>query len=99
KKIWDDFDFERYRDHVMAYPTINGVIPTIQWEGFREGVDDVKCLTTLIYHIERARNKKSQNQAASWLEKLDVHCDLSILRKKMNTFILFLRNQNRYQLQ
>jgi len=67
KKIWDDFDFERYRDHVMAYPTINGVIPTIQWEGWREGVDDVKYLTTLIKKIE----SKSESKKLKALQKVN----------------------------
>ena len=55
--IWNDFDHPRYRDHVMAYPTINGVIPTIQWEGFREGVDDIRYLSTLIKVINRSKIK------------------------------------------
>ncbi|MCG8316849.1 MAG: hypothetical protein MI976_26835 [Pseudomonadales bacterium] len=40
--IWNDFDHDRYRDHVFAYPTSDGVIDTVQWEGFREAVDDVR---------------------------------------------------------
>jgi len=55
--IWDDFDHATYRDHVMAYPTIDGVIPTIQWEGFREGVDDVRYLTTLVKIIKKLEVK------------------------------------------
>lgn len=46
--IWNDFDHDKYRDHVFSYPTSNGVIRTIAWEGFREGVDDVRYLSTLI---------------------------------------------------
>jgi len=46
--IWNDFDNERYRDHVFAYPTTDGVIDTIQWEGFREAVDDVRYLSTYL---------------------------------------------------
>ena len=48
--IWNDFDDTVYRDHVFAYPTSNGVIDTIQWEGFREGVDDTRYLATLLKH-------------------------------------------------
>ena len=43
--IWDDFDHTMYRDHNFVYPTTNGVIDTVQWEGFREGVDDLRYLT------------------------------------------------------
>jgi hypothetical protein len=46
--IWNDFDDIHYRDHVFAYPTSNGVIDTIQWEGWREGVDDTRYLASLI---------------------------------------------------
>ena len=35
--IWNDFDNKRYRDYAFAYPTVDGVIDTIQWEGFRDG--------------------------------------------------------------
>jgi hypothetical protein len=45
--IWNDFDDKAFRDHVFAYPTTDGVISTVEWEGFREGVDDVRYLTTL----------------------------------------------------
>ena len=42
--IWNDFDSAstHYRDHVFAYPTTDGVIDTIEWEGWREGVDDTR---------------------------------------------------------
>jgi hypothetical protein len=57
KSIWNDYDAPgwvwegqvyHYRDHVFAYPTSDGVIDTIQWEGWREGVDDTRYLATLI---------------------------------------------------
>ena len=44
--LWNDFDDSQLRDHVFAYPTSNGVIDTIQWEGWREGVDDTRYLTS-----------------------------------------------------
>lgn len=50
--IWNDFDDHRYRDHVMSYPANKGIIPTIQWEGFREAVDDVRYLSTLLISIK-----------------------------------------------
>lgn len=45
--IWNDIDHSIYRDHVFAYPTVDGVIDTLAWEGFREGVDDVRYITTM----------------------------------------------------
>jgi len=46
--IWNDFDHHEFRDHVFAYPTRTGVIDTIQWEGFREAVDDSRYLVTAL---------------------------------------------------
>jgi hypothetical protein len=53
QSVWNDYDdfdpkMPYYRDHVFAYPTTNGVIDTIQWEGFREGVDDTRYVASLI---------------------------------------------------
>lgn len=45
--LWNDFDNPGLRYHVMAYPTIEKPIPTVQWEGWREGVNDVRYLTLL----------------------------------------------------
>ena len=47
---WNDFDNpkQNFRDHMFTYPTSDGIIDTIQWEGFREGVDDTRYLATLL---------------------------------------------------
>ncbi|MBN2308921.1 MAG: DUF4091 domain-containing protein [Candidatus Hydrogenedentes bacterium] len=43
------------RDWCAAYPgPDNTVIPTIDWEGIREGVDDLKYIATLKHYAERA---------------------------------------------
>ncbi len=54
---WDDFGPEsfNYRDMNMVYPTRNGAVDTIQWEGWREGVDDCRYIGTLMTYMERAR--------------------------------------------
>jgi hypothetical protein len=46
--IWNDFDHPEFRDHVFAYPTTDGLISTVQWEGFREAVGDIRYLSTLL---------------------------------------------------
>lgn len=33
------------RPHVMAYPTVDKPISTLQWEGWREGINDVRFLS------------------------------------------------------
>ncbi|MCH2596161.1 MAG: DUF6067 family protein [Pirellulales bacterium] len=65
--IWNDFDSEKFRDHCFSYPTINGVVGTIQWEGFREGVDDVRYITTLEQAIEKAGDNEIAHTARRWL--------------------------------
>lgn len=70
---WNDFDASYYgwRHHNMTYPTVDGVIDTIQWEGYREGVDDIRYLTTLINAVESAKTSKdgSKVKAAQEAEK------------------------------
>lgn len=44
---WNDVDHPKYRDHVLAYPTSGPPIPTIAWEGLREGIDDVRYVRAL----------------------------------------------------
>ena len=68
--IWNDFDSENFRDHCFAYPTANGVVGTLQWEGFREGVDDVRYITTLEQAIEEAAESEAALEARRWLEGL-----------------------------
>ena len=55
--IWNDFDQPTFRDHAFAYPTRNGVIDTLAWEGFREAVDDVRYLSTLRTLAEQAGSR------------------------------------------
>jgi len=44
-----------FRAWCVAYPTQRDPIPTLQWEGFRAGIDDVRYLTLLSAKIEEAR--------------------------------------------
>jgi len=55
--VWNDFATDvgqGWKGHNMAYPTADGVIDTVQWEGFREGVDDVRYLTLLLDLMKQA---------------------------------------------
>lgn len=53
--IWDDGDHIYYRDHVLAYPTSDGVIDTIAWEALREAIDDVRYVSTLKARLRDVR--------------------------------------------
>lgn len=44
---WNDFADPNGRMNTMAYPTVSNPVPTKQWEGWREGVDDIRYLTLL----------------------------------------------------
>ena len=58
---WNDMDHPTYRDHNLTYPTADGVIDTLAWEGFREAADDVRYLTTL----EKLLSNVSTNTTAA----------------------------------
>lgn len=67
---WNDFDGS-LRDLIFTYPTVDGVINTIAWEGYREGVDDVRYLTTLLNDLEKAKkeNKPEKQKIVLKAEK------------------------------
>lgn len=96
--IWNDFDHLRFRDHCFTYPTVNGVIDTIAWEGFREGVDDVRYITTLEKKIRLAGSLQGEHgtealrKAQFFLESLKSYSgdDLDSMRQQTIRHILSL---------
>ncbi len=100
--VWNDFDHWWYRDHNLVYPTADGVIDTIAWEGFREAVDDVRYINTLENTI-KARPAAQARDANEFLRQLRRHkpdcdgppanlpsscTDLNGMRSKLMRFIL-----------
>lgn len=65
--IWNDFDSSKYRDHVFAYPIVDGVIDTLAWEGYREAVDDLRYLSTLINLIDKRKNSLKIDEYSNYL--------------------------------
>ena len=95
---WNDFDGKSYRNHNVAYPTVDGVVGTLALEGFREGADDVKYATVLRLEIEKAladgtpEAKEKAKVALDWLEGLDMkEADLDEVREAMIREIMGLR--------
>lgn len=95
---WNDFDDDTYRDHALAYPTVNGVVGTLALEGFREGVDDVRYATLLRQEAEKAQReghpeaKARALKALEWLEGLDFQqVDLDEVRRALIQQILALQ--------
>ncbi len=86
-EIREEDDISGVRMYAFAYPTVDGVIDTIQWEGFREGVDDVRYLTTLLKAIDEARTDPAKKELAAeaeqWVRAIDVQDHLGALRKQM----------------
>ena len=98
---WNDFDHRNYRAHTIAYPTVDGVVDTIAWEGYREGVDDVRYVTTLERAVEAARRSEdrtlvpSADAAESFLRRLKTEPiietgDLDSVRREISAHILDL---------
>jgi hypothetical protein len=90
--IWNDYDHPgwvedgiryHYRDHVFAYPTTDGVIDTIQWEGWREGVDDTRYLATLV-----SKMKNDTLARSIVVDSLSKNESMSMIRKRLIKEIL-----------
>ncbi len=99
--IWNDFDHPVHRDIAFAYPTVDGVIDTVEWEGYREGVTDVRYVTTLMDRIEKAKksgDKRRQELAAEASRYLDgleiINGDLLKIRTGITDYILRLDSVN-----
>jgi len=81
---WNDFDDDTYRDHCLAYPTVDGVVTTLALEGFREGQDDLRYASTLRLLIEQTPGSAAAKAAAQWLDHLDMRtADLAAARTEM----------------
>ena len=113
---YDDFDGGDHREHkdaCIAYHTPDGkaLVPTLQWEGLREGVDDYRYLHTLRATIEEARKAgqtTAAERAAAELDRLvqgmawncrpgGVTCaDLDRLREQVIDLTLALRRDLRH---
>jgi hypothetical protein len=98
--IWNDFDGEyQYRCFNLAYPTRDGLIDTLAWEGFREALDDIRYATLLQQLARRAiaagpiELRYAGKQALAVLAAADAtHDDLDALRLELITHILALHD-------
>ncbi|MCC7493532.1 MAG: hypothetical protein IT204_14355 [Fimbriimonadaceae bacterium] len=89
--VWNDFDDLTYRDHNFTYPTVDGIVDTLAWEGFREAVDDVRYLTLLEQRLAAAPQHAQAAAATAWLRGLDARqADLDALRQEAARWITAL---------
>ncbi len=95
QNVWNDFMGGSFRQMNLVYPTSSGVIDTIAWEGFREGIDDVRYATKLKQEAAKAISSGeveavyAAKKALMWLELMDEKtADLSAVRMEMIEYIL-----------
>jgi hypothetical protein len=97
---WNDFIGTEYnfRSFNWIYPGIEAPIDTIEWEGYREAIDDVRYATLLKQLANKAiATGKTENiyqgrMALQWLVLLDPKkCDLNAVRMEMISYILKLK--------
>ena len=83
--------------YAKVYRTENGVVDTVYWEGYREGVDDMRYLTTLYAELRSATGRFPDNplidETHAWLKAIDVvRGDLDAIRAEMARRIVALRD-------
>lgn len=91
KNAWNDFDDTQYREETFTYPASSGIISTIQWEGFREGVDDVRYLSTLLDITDKMKLEgNNTDEISAWINSIDPSMDLDNIRGEIIDKILLL---------
>ena len=97
--FWNDFDDyseykSPYREEVFTYPTTDGIVGTIQWEGFREAVTDTRYIATLGNLRDKLKKLGVDvSNLTVWLRNIDCNSDLDSLRENLTNKILFYRKQ------
>ena len=64
---YNDFDG---KDMCIAYPSKEEPIPTLAWEAIREGVDDVRYLTTLKELIKKQKDTRKVQRAKKVISEI-----------------------------
>ena len=90
----DPFKINPYfRGWGFVYPTVDGVVRTLSWDGFREGVDDVRYLTTLKLLAESS-DSPATREALEFLDGIDPKSDdTEYVRLKAMRYILDIARQ------
>jgi hypothetical protein len=95
--IWNDNANSYFRAFNFVYPTKTDLIDTIAWEGFREGIDDIRYATKLKQVAADAIASGQQervaaaNKALNWLEVTDERStNADLIRLEMINHIMIL---------
>lgn len=87
---WNDLAYDLYKPMVVAYATRDGLADTLAWEGFREGIDDIRYATKLLQLAQMAidsgklENIYAGRKVRQWFALLDGQgADLNAVRAEM----------------
>lgn len=67
---FQDLEGDLHSHDYVAYPDVDGPIPTIQWECIRMGIDDARYLYTLDAAISANQNHPKASDARNFLDEL-----------------------------
>jgi hypothetical protein len=100
---YDDFDGNSYvepKDAYIAYPSSDGPVPTLQWEGIREGINDYRYMYTLEQLLmqeeqkeEKSRVKRFAEVKERWQELVRALSWRTSPEKIENAYLLDLRKE------
>ncbi|MAE67722.1 MAG: hypothetical protein CMJ18_25995 [Phycisphaeraceae bacterium] len=96
--LWNDFNCDR-RASAFAMPTLDAPIDTIAWEGYREGIDDIRYGSTLLIAIEEAIADGAAEwvqvaqEARSYLESFSPYAFLPQVRARIIEYLLKLESR------
>lgn len=89
---WNDFKWRgNYTQMQIVYPTYDGIIATLAWEGVREGLDDIRYLSLLRLRAQAAMKSADASVRAAgrehyvWMDSQDPEAviDLHAFRREV----------------
>ena len=84
---WSDTDHPKYRDHMLTYPTSNGLIDTIHGLSLENAIIDIKYMATLTKLINKFKEKCKLIPSSIISEDEINEDDLDTLRLNIATMI------------
>ena len=77
--VWSDFD-GRYRDHMFSYPTSDGILNTVSWIAFHQGIMDAGYYQALQNSADQLASSQCVNEQL-FDEVTSLLADLSKIQK------------------
>lgn len=91
--VWSNFDDAKFYDHMFTYPTSDGVIDTVQWEGYAAAITDTRYYYTLIDLMQRVCKKNDIRCNFDLISLIDIN-DPAGTRQRITDKIKFLLGAN-----